>query len=181
MSTLKRFFTPHHSPSSISAAKNRTRMASKAKSSASPQCAVSTPSPLFQSTRLPNSRYLSYPPNSWLLELQSGVTGFVRSYGAHLPAEGITLNAICPNVVKTGISTSDFYETLEAQNLLTPMESLLGVFESLLGEDKRSGEIFEVGPKGVQTRDAPEPMDRDTATVLKLIQERGRPLHLPVP
>jgi hypothetical protein len=108
----------------------------------------------------------------------SGVTGFVRTYGAHLPAEGITLNAICPNVVKTGISTLEFYDSLEAQKLLTSMESLLGVFQSLLGEDQRSGQIFEVGPNGVMVRPAPVPMDQDTEKLLVILEERARPLHL---
>lgn len=107
----------------------------------------------------------------------SGVTGFVRSYGAHLPSEGITLNAICPNVVKTAISSSDFYDKCEVENLLTPMQSLLDVFESLLGDDKRSGQIFEVGPHGMQTRDAPEPMDADTGILMEMLKERGETLH----
>lgn len=107
----------------------------------------------------------------------SGVTGFVRSYGAHLPTEGITLNAICPNVVKTAISSSDFYDKCEAENLLTPMQSLLDVFESLLGDDERSGQIFEVGPHGMQTRDAPEPMDADTGILMDMLKKRGTMLH----
>ncbi|RDI82091.1 hypothetical protein Vi05172_g7912 [Venturia inaequalis] len=107
-----------------------------------------------------------------------GVTGFVRAYGAHLPDEGITLNAICPNVVRTAISSSDFYDKCEAENLLTPMQSLLDVFESLLGEDGRSGQIFEVGPHGMQTRDAPEPMDADTRVLMGMLKERGKVLHL---
>lgn len=108
----------------------------------------------------------------------SGVTGFVRSYGAHLPAEGITLNAICPNVVKTAIGSSEFYDKCEAENLLTPMQSLLDVFESLLGDDGRSGQIFEVGPHGMQTRGAPEPMDADTGILMDMLNERGKILHL---
>ena len=30
--------------------------------------------------------------------------GFVRSFGKYLPEEGITLNAVCPNVVRTSKS-----------------------------------------------------------------------------
>lgn len=121
--------------------------------------------------RLPSLTFTSTLTHS------SGVTGFVRSYGAHLPAEGITLNAICPNVVRTAISSSDFYDKCEAEKLLTPMQSLLDVFESLLGEDGRSGQIFEVGPHGMQTRDAPEPMDADTGVLMGMLKERGKVLH----
>lgn len=59
------------------------------------------------------------------------------------------------------------------------MESVIGVFESLLREDKGSGQIFEVGPNGVRTRDAPEPMDEDTRILMGMLHERGKPLHLP--
>ncbi|QDS74122.1 hypothetical protein FKW77_009883 [Venturia effusa] len=103
-----------------------------------------------------------------------GVTGFVRSFGAYLPAEGITLNAICPNIVKTGISTSEFYDKCEAENLVIPMQSILDVFDSLLGEDGRSGQIFEVGPRGVRTRDAPEPMDAESARSMEMLKERTK-------
>ncbi|KAI5366512.1 putative short-chain dehydrogenase/reductase SDR, NAD(P)-binding domain superfamily [Septoria linicola] len=44
-----------------------------------------------------------------------GVVGFVRSYGKHLPAEQITLNAICPDVLRTGISKEEFYSVMEAK------------------------------------------------------------------
>jgi len=107
-----------------------------------------------------------------------GVLGFVRSYGQYLaPTESITLNAICPNVVRTAISSSQFYSVLESKDLLTPMESLLAVFESLLGADTKSGEVFEVGPRGTTGRGPVEPMDDETGVILGLLEERGRSLQ----
>jgi NAD(P)-dependent dehydrogenase (short-subunit alcohol dehydrogenase family) len=111
--------------------------------------------------------------------VDSGVTGFVRSHGALLVKEGIMLNAICPNVVRTGISTSQFYDSLEGKKLLVPMRSVIGVFESLLGEDKTSGQIFEVGPNGVQKRPHPEYMDQDTADLMPILEARAATLHQP--
>jgi hypothetical protein len=66
---------------------------------------------------------------------------------------------------------------MEAKDLLTPMESLIEVFESLLGTNKASGEIYEVGPKGIQDRPAVEYMDRETQELCELLLERGRPLQ----
>jgi hypothetical protein len=79
--------------------------------------------------------------------------------------------------VRTGISSNAFYEKIEPEGLLTPMESLIEVFESLLGRNKASGEIYEVGPKGIQDRPAVDYMDRETEKLCDLLLERGRPLQ----
>ncbi|KAK5555584.1 hypothetical protein LTR46_006609 [Exophiala xenobiotica] len=77
-----------------------------------------------------------------------GVVGFVRSFGKHLPKEKITLNAMCPAIVKTGINIgrSDWYDKAEKLNLIVKMEALLDAFESLLGGSELSGECFEFPP-----------------------------------
>ncbi|KAF2433179.1 glucose 1-dehydrogenase [Tothia fuscella] len=106
-----------------------------------------------------------------------GVTGFVRSYGKFLPEEKITLNAISPAVVRTGISSDSFYKQIEDRNILTPMESLIKVFESLMGDNDTSGEIFECGPRGTQIRQVAEAMDAETQVLLDMLVERARPLQ----
>lgn len=108
------------------------------------------------------------------------VTGFVRSYGKYLPDEKITLNSVNPNVIRTNISTSAFYDMVEERGLLTPVESVVQAFENLLGDNATSGEIFEVGPKGnIEVRPAPEYMDTVSKEVCDMLEKRGRPLHLP--
>ena len=78
------------------------------------------------------------------MSVHSAIVGFVRSLGVNLPAHNITLNAICPGIVKTNIGTGDFYEQVEREGLLVPMEILLNSFESLMGPDGTSGEAIEV-------------------------------------
>lgn len=107
----------------------------------------------------------------------SGVVGFVRSYGKHLVEEKITLNAICPNVVRTNISSDAFYDKLEPRGLITPVENLIKVFDSLLGANEVSGETFEVGPVGTQSRPVPDYMDDETKELCEILLDRGRPLH----
>jgi len=105
--------------------------------------------------------------------------GFVRSFGKYLPEEGITLNAVCPNVVRTNISSGAFYEMMEEKGLLTQMKAVLDAFEHFLDADI-SGECMEMGPNGGYTRRAPaEALDRETTTVLELLYERGHKLHEP--
>lgn len=111
------------------------------------------------------------------------VTGLVRSYGKYLPEEQITLNAVNPNVIRTNISTGAFYDALEKENLLTPIEGVIDTFEKLLGPDKSSGDIFEIGPnykdQGAVVRKAPEYLDKESETVFEKLYHRARPLHQP--
>ncbi|RMY88476.1 hypothetical protein D0864_06635 [Hortaea werneckii] len=103
-----------------------------------------------------------------------------RSYGAYLPEEHITLNAVCPNVVRTSISTEDFYEKLEAKGLLTPMSSVVNAFEKIL-DGKLSGQCLEAGPNGgIDFRQPAEHLDRETAELMQLLYERAHSLHQPM-
>jgi NAD(P)-dependent dehydrogenase (short-subunit alcohol dehydrogenase family) len=110
--------------------------------------------------------------------------GFVRSYGKYLPEEQITLNAVCPNVIRTNISTPAFYDSLEAKGILTPIDGVPNVFEKLLGDNPTSGECYEIGPNyksqgAIETRGPPY-LDDESARVFDMLYTRGRPLHQPV-
>jgi hypothetical protein len=102
-----------------------------------------------QCTLLPNSAntksLTSTPANS----PSSAIVGLVRTYGYFLPKEDITLNAICPHVVRTGISTALWwYDDLEKRGLLTDINNVVAGFEDYMGKSTRSAECFEAGPKG---------------------------------
>ncbi|OCT49290.1 hypothetical protein CLCR_05291 [Cladophialophora carrionii] len=92
------------------------------------------------------------------------------------------MNAICPNVIRTNISTGAFYDTLEKENLLAPIEGVVDTFEKLLDE-QTSGEIFEISPnykdQGAVVRKAPEYLDKESERTFELLYQRGRPLHQP--
>ncbi|KAK5133285.1 hypothetical protein LTR08_008019 [Meristemomyces frigidus] len=108
-----------------------------------------------------------------------GVVGFVRSFGQYLPEEFITLNAVCPNVVRTKISVSTFYDKLESEDLLTPMKPVITAFEQFLDGDV-SGECMEAGPKGNLVRRAPaEHLDRESGAIMEMLYERAHALHEP--
>jgi len=107
-----------------------------------------------------------------------GVAGFTRSFGKYLPEEQITMNAVCPNVIKTNISAPAFYEKLDKLGLLTPMEGVIEAFESMLGTNDTSGELFEVGPNGgYAIKKAPEHLDAETGKIMGLLYERAHPLQ----
>ncbi|KAK5172149.1 uncharacterized protein LTR77_003787 [Saxophila tyrrhenica] len=110
-----------------------------------------------------------------------GVVGFVRSYGKYLPEEGMTLNAVCPNVVRTSISTPAFYDKVDEQGVLTSIKDVVDAFASFLDTDT-SGECMEVGPNGGFTPKAQAPhLDKETTSILNMIEQRSHRLHEPEP
>lgn len=113
----------------------------------------------FLSTQLQNSTSPAFPNvHCQRLTAASAVIGFVRSFGRYLPEEKITLNAICPNIVKTNISTGEFYSNAEEKGLLISVDTLVEAFESLLGGNGMSGEAVEVlpGSEGYRVKEIPE-------------------------
>ena len=111
------------------------------------------------------------------LTIPSGAVGFVRSYGKYLPEEQIALNAVCPHVLRTGISTASFYDDVEVKGLLTPIEGVVETFEKFIDSDM-SGECLEIGPVGGPTiRGAPEVLNKESEQLNELLYHRGRPLQ----
>lgn len=106
-----------------------------------------------------------------------GVVGFTRSYGRLLPEEGISLNAVCPNIVRTSISTSQFYDAVEREGLLVSMEGVIAAFEKCL-EGAESGEVYECGPKGgFVPKQSAGYLDEESRRSMELLTKRARPLH----
>lgn len=91
------------------------------------------------------------------------------------------MNAVCPNVVQTNISSPNFYEKLGAQGLLVDMKSVVMAFEEMMGEATMSGECLEVSPAktGFTLRAPVEVLDRASQETLDLIYERSRSLVEP--
>jgi NAD(P)-dependent dehydrogenase (short-subunit alcohol dehydrogenase family) len=103
--------------------------------------------------------------------------GLTRSYGVLLKDEGMTLGAVAPNVVRTSISSGAFYDQMEEQGLLTPMDGILDAFTDMLQTDG-SGEIYECGTKGGWTkRRGAEYLDTESERCCELLLQRGMALH----
>jgi NAD(P)-dependent dehydrogenase (short-subunit alcohol dehydrogenase family) len=105
------------------------------------------------------------------------LVGLTRSYGALLEGEDMVLSAVAPNVVRTSISSSDFYDDMEKQGLLTPMEGVLDAFREIV-EGSDSGKIYECGPRGgVVKRKGAEYLDEESGKCCDLLLERAKSLH----
>ena len=106
------------------------------------------------------------------------VVGLVRSYGKYLPDEKITLNAVCPNVVRTNLSAAAIFDQMEEKGILTPLDRVVEAFESLLGVSDVSGEIFEVGPNGgYQVRKAAEYLNEESRLACDMLYNVALPLQ----
>ncbi|KAG8629395.1 hypothetical protein KVT40_003260 [Elsinoe batatas] len=109
-----------------------------------------------------------------------GVVGFVRSYGKFLAEFGIGLNAVCPMIVQTAISSEGFYQQAGAKGLLTPMENVVASFEECMHGCAGGGECIEVGPltKPFKKRAAAEVLDGSAQESIDIIHKRAMPLHI---
>ncbi|KAG9189333.1 hypothetical protein G6011_06201 [Alternaria panax] len=105
------------------------------------------------------------------------LVGLTKSYGALLKEEGITINAVAPNVVRTGFITKHFSDRLDKEGLLTPIHAVVAAFDDMLRGGK-SGLVYECGPKGGWTlRDGVTYLDEESARCCDLLNERGMMFH----
>ncbi|KAI2475896.1 FabG Dehydrogenase [Pyrenophora tritici-repentis] len=105
------------------------------------------------------------------------IVGLTRSYGALLKDEGITVNAVAPNVVRTAISSGAFYDKLEAEGVLTPMEGLMSAFDETLQSDN-SALVYECGPNGGWSlREGAQYLDEESGKACDMISTRSMTLH----
>jgi NAD(P)-dependent dehydrogenase (short-subunit alcohol dehydrogenase family) len=101
----------------------------------------------------------------------------VRSYGKVVEAEKITLNALCPGIVETSISSPDFYAEAKARGCLVKMDDMMDGFMMFMGKDQRSGECAEVIAKhGARVVEFPAP-SKESAIGRDFVIERHRHLN----
>lgn len=82
--------------------------------------------------------------------------------------------------MRTNFSTNDFYETLQAEGLLTPTDGVLEVTALLLGDSRISGECFEIGPNYAKGQGLVKPnftifVDEESRRVFDKLELRENP------
>lgn len=103
--------------------------------------------------------------------------GLTRSYGVLLKDEGITLSAVAPNVVRTNISSGVFYDHMDQEGLLTPMDGVLDAFMQMIGSGE-SGKVYECGPNGGWVeKEGAEFLDEESRKCCVLLEGRARYLR----
>ena len=88
---------------------------------------------------------------------------------------------MCPNKIRTGISTAAVYDKAEKAGVLVPMDNLLRAFEMLLpgGEfANESGECLEVAPQlGAIKKEFLPFINDESLLSAEMTMERSRYLH----
>ncbi|CAK7235176.1 hypothetical protein SBRCBS47491_009202 [Sporothrix bragantina] len=103
---------------------------------------------------------------------KNAIVGFVRSMGKLFNDDKITLNAICPGIVKTAISTSEFHVKAEQKGLLVAPETVVEAFESLLGTSSTTAEAIEVLPGRYSIKPRPEFTNEKSRKSVEMTYER---------
>ncbi|KAL9080726.1 MAG: hypothetical protein Q9159_007542 [Coniocarpon cinnabarinum] len=84
-----------------------------------------------------------------------GLVGFVRSAAPVLAFENITLNAICPVLINTGIMPAEARHLWDPQQL-TPMSTAMKAYDAILDSDKINGQTIELSLDDIIFKQQPE-------------------------
>lgn len=96
--------------------------------------------------------------------------------------ENITLNAICPGIVRTGISKHApwYHDEATKRGCLVEMEQMMDGFSMLLGAEPMSGECIEVVAKhGARVVKFP-PASKESEIGGEISYSRNRHFHDPI-
>ncbi|KAF9894343.1 hypothetical protein FE257_007846 [Aspergillus nanangensis] len=119
----------------------------------------------------------SFPGSPVYSAAKHAVVGFVRSYGKVVAQENITLNAVCPGIVETNISSPEFYAEAKSRGCLVKMEHMMNGFEMFMGAESMSGECAEVVAKyGARVVEFPAP-SKESAIGRDFVIEKHRHLN----
>jgi len=76
-----------------------------------------------------------------------GAIGLVRSMGGNqaLKKQNITVNAVCPNFVATGLAPRELLKVMQEKfpHYITPASTIVKAFNMFLEDDSRSGQVAE--------------------------------------
>jgi NAD(P)-dependent dehydrogenase (short-subunit alcohol dehydrogenase family) len=121
--------------------------------------------------------FYSIPSAPIYTATKHALVGLTRTYGTLLTDERIVLSAVAPNLVRTSIREPAYYDSLEQQGLLTPMEGVMSAFEAIL-DSKEGGLVYECGPRGGWTkREGVEYLDKESEVLCKMLDGPTRALQ----
>ncbi|KAF9511063.1 hypothetical protein BS47DRAFT_1319298 [Hydnum rufescens UP504] len=107
------------------------------------------------------------------------LVGFVRAFGAQLEPEGITVNAVAPNITRSNLTVQEIFDAVEAKGRLTPNEAVTAAFTSFLGNRTLNGQIKEVSMDKTYQRPLPEPLNKAVVDNIAELAEVHRVAYLP--
>ncbi|PMD46580.1 putative short chain dehydrogenase/reductase [Hyaloscypha variabilis F] len=116
-----------------------------------------------------NAGLYPFPMAPMYAVAKHGVVGAVRSFAKPLEAEGIRINALCPNCIATGLADDNLMSSMK----LTPMSTLLNTVKEFCMDTSLTGVTAEVsGEKGTH-RWPPEYVDEITKENMEMFVKLG--------
>jgi NAD(P)-dependent dehydrogenase (short-subunit alcohol dehydrogenase family) len=97
---------------------------------------------------------IAFPPDPVYTLTKHAVVGLVRSLAPQLDARGITINAVCPGIVRTPLVGEDAVKGLEAAGfpLMPPTQIAAAVLEAVLGKDTGQAYVCQPGREATAFR-----------------------------
>lgn len=71
-----------------------------------------------------NASFYPFPNDALYATSKAGILGLVRSVGPKVFQEGITVNSFGPCVVRTALGPPDFFDRLQEEGRITPIETI---------------------------------------------------------
>ncbi|KAF7297457.1 NAD(P)-binding protein [Mycena indigotica] len=80
---------------------------------------------------------------------KAGIVHFMRSAAEYYADKNITVNAIAPNLIDTGIAPDVLFVPFREQNLLSDIQLVLDQFQKLLGNSTLNGQALSISQANV--------------------------------
>lgn len=84
------------------------------------------------------------PPLPLYCTAKHGLVGLIRSCAPIYLKDKITINAICPTLIRTNLMPSDIADEFHVPEQTTPMSTAYKAFDAVLGSDKVTGQTMEL-------------------------------------
>lgn len=84
------------------------------------------------------------PPIPLYTTAKHGLVGLVRACAPIYLKDKITINAICPTLIKTNLMPSHITDEFHVPEQTTPMSTALKAFDAVLASDKLTGQTMEL-------------------------------------
>jgi len=116
-----------------------------------------------------NAGLYPFPMGPMYAVAKHGVVGAVRSFAKPLEADGIRINALCPNCIATGLADDKLMSSMQ----LTPMSTLLNAVQQFCTNPGLSGVTAEISGEKVTFREPPEWVDDITRENIAMFSKLG--------
>ncbi|RFU33642.1 hypothetical protein B7463_g2655, partial [Scytalidium lignicola] len=116
-----------------------------------------------------NAGLYAFPMAPMYAASKAAIIQAVRSMAPVLEADGITINAIAPAVIKTGLADAHLFQNM----ILTPVSTAVSAIKDFSTQPNLSGKVAEISGEKYTIRDQQPFVDQDTKANLDTFSSLG--------